>query len=108
MEPTFLKFDLIRENVCALANLNIQQPTLKSNRPTGARLFVAEQQRSAAERQFPRGALLLDFTDPCAIPVCIGSILTLDIGHSLPFPAVTAFASLKPVSASLRLLAAGY
>ena len=30
--------------------------------------------------------------------------LALDIGNSLPFPPVIAFASLKPVSASLRLL----
>jgi len=32
----------------------------------------------------------------------------LDIGSSLPFPSVIAFASLKPVSASLRLLDIGY
>jgi len=32
----------------------------------------------------------------------------LDIGDSLPFPSVIAFASLKSVSASLRLLAVGY
>ena len=31
----------------------------------------------------------------------------LDVGYSLPFPSVIAFASLKPVSASLRLLDIG-
>ncbi len=31
----------------------------------------------------------------------------LGVGHSLPFPSVIAFALLKPVSASLRLLAVG-
>ena len=61
VNPDYL--DVVRKGICALWNLNIQQPTLKSN--------------------LQEGELLPDFTLPSAVSVGIDRRLTLDIGDSL-------------------------
>jgi hypothetical protein len=77
-------------------HFNIQQPTILRHRLRHG---------AARNVQYPRRA------KSCMIAHWTSHALlsqTCSVGYSLPFPSVIAFASLKPVSASLRLLDIGY